>query len=84
MKVDGKGAQKIFGKNDVNLVEYPTEDGKTVIRIDENGNRARDFAELDKFKDVDEFFEKSFSMIKEEMGLADLPIKFEIKAMPAN
>lgn len=84
MKVAEKGAQKIFGKNDVNLVEYRTKDGRTVIRIDETGNRARDIAELDKFKDVDKFFEKSFSMIKEEMGLANSPIKFEIKTMPVN
>ena len=41
MKVTGKGAQKIFGKNDVNIVEYRTEDGNSAIRIDENGNRAR-------------------------------------------
>lgn len=41
-------------------------------------NRARDIAELDKIKDVDEFLEKSFSMIKEEMGLADSSIKLVI------
>lgn len=41
MKVAGKGAQKIFGKNDVNIVEYRTEDGNSAIRIDENGNRVR-------------------------------------------
>ena len=120
MKVAGKGAQKIFGKNNVDIDangnRVRVNDDGTVVRIDENGNeipasatdaeihipkgvlasdiapfietddgfrniarnRARDIAELDKIKDVDEFLEKSFSMIKEEMGLADSPIKFEI------
>lgn len=120
MKVAGKGAQKIFGKNNVDIDangnRVRVNDDGTVVRIDENGNeipasatdaeihipkgvlasdiapfietddgfrnivkkRADDIAELDKIKDVDEFLEKSFSMIKEEMGLADSPIKFEI------
>lgn len=51
-----------------------TDDGfKNIVR-----NKARDIAELDKIKDVDKFLEKSFQIIKEEMGLADSSIKFEI------
>ena len=42
IKVFGRGMQKIFGKNDVNLVEYRAEDGRTVVRIDENGNEIDD------------------------------------------
>lgn len=120
MKVAGKGAQKIFGKNnveiDANGNRVRVNDDGTVVRIDADGNeipasatdaeihipkgvlasdiapfietddgfkniarnRARDIAELDKIKDVDEFLEKSFSMIKEEMGLADSSIKLVI------
>lgn len=51
-----------------------TDDGfKNIVR-----NKARDIAELDKIKDVDKFLEKSFQIIKEEMGLADSSIKLEI------
>ncbi len=51
-----------------------TDDGfRNIVR-----NKAGDIAELDKIKNVDEFLEKSFQIIKEEMGLADSSIKFEI------
>lgn len=41
-------------------------------------NRAGDIAELNKIKDTDKFLEKGFQILKEEMGIADSPIKLKI------
>ena len=41
-------------------------------------NRANDIAELNKIKDTDKFLEKGFQILKEEMGIADSPIKLKI------
>lgn len=41
-------------------------------------NRACDIAELNKIKDSDKFLEKGFQILKEEMGIADSPIKLKI------
>ena len=51
-----------------------TDDGfRNIVR-----NRANDIAELNKIKDTDKFLEKGFQILKEEMGIADSPIKLKI------
>ena len=56
IKVFGRGMQKIFGKNDVKLVEYCTEDGITVVRTSPIKKQLPDFIESKKdlpFKESD-------------------------------
>ena len=79
MKVAGKGAQKIFGKNDVNLVEYRAEDGRTVIRIDENGNEIGDAFARNTDSEQLSITDRLESASSREEFVA---IRDEIKAMP--